>query len=142
MNRFFCVMEEAGTYRKGFRNNEKLNSVITEGTMTVEIKYVNSFTMNDNRAFALCTNSRDAVKIKPGARRFLCLEGSDVFSQKAVDEKRCALETRRAYMTKLDRRLPTSSSVTACAWICPTSTSMSHFGCVPSTSSGATMSVL
>ena len=101
-NCLFCLMEEAGTYRKGFRNNDKLKSLITEGTMRVELKGVNAFSMNDHRAFALCTNNRDSLKITPGARRFLCLEGSDALSQKAVDEGRMDRSTRLGYMAKLD----------------------------------------
>ena len=38
MNRLFCVMEEAGTYRKGHRDWQKMKSMITEGTMLAEIK--------------------------------------------------------------------------------------------------------
>jgi len=102
-NRLFCLMEEAGTYRKGFRNNEKLKSRITEGTLIVELKGVDAIEMNDHRAFALCTNNRDSLKITPGARRFLCLEGSDFMSQKAVDEGRTDKLTRREYMAKLDK---------------------------------------
>ena len=43
------------------------------------------------------------MKITDGARRFLCLEGNDELSQKAVDEGRCDRETRREYMAKPDR---------------------------------------
>ena len=32
-NAIFCVMEEAGTYRKGHRDHNKMKSMITEGTM-------------------------------------------------------------------------------------------------------------
>ena len=102
MNRLFCVMEEAGTYRKGHRDNNKLKSMVTEGTMQVEMKNVNSFSMNDNRAFVMLTNSRDSLKVTDGARRWLCLEGNDELSQKAVDEGRCDKEIRREYMTKLN----------------------------------------
>ena len=102
MNRLFCVMEEAGTYRKGHRDNNKLKSMVTEGTMQVEMKNVNSFSMNDNRAFVMLTNSRDSLKVTDGARRWLCLEGNDELSQKAVDEGRCDKELRREYMTKLN----------------------------------------
>ena len=76
-DRLLCTLEEAGTYRKGYRNNDKLKSLITEGTMRVEPKGVNAFSMNDQRAFVLCTNNRDALKICPGSRRFLCLEAND-----------------------------------------------------------------
>ena len=103
MDRLFCVMEEAGTYRKGHRDNNKMKSMITEGTMVVEIKNVNAVNKNDNRAFAMLTNNRDSLKVTDGARRFLCVEGNDELSQKAVDEGRCDMETRREYMAKLDR---------------------------------------
>ena len=96
-------MEEAGTYRKGHRDHNKMKSMITEGTMVVEIKNVNAVNKNDNRAFAMLTNNRDSLKVTDGARRFLCVEGNDELSQKAVDEKRCDMETRRVYMEKLDR---------------------------------------
>ena len=102
MNRLLCTMEEAGTYRKGYRNNDKLKSLITEGTMRVEPKGVNAFSMNDHRAFVLCTNNRDALKICPGSRRFLCLEANDDLSQKAVDEDRMDKQTRQQYMAQLD----------------------------------------
>ncbi len=71
--------------------------------MTVEIKNVNSFRLNDNRAFAMLINNRDSLKITDGSRRFLCCEGNGELSQKAVDEGRCSRETRREYMAKLDR---------------------------------------
>ena len=103
MDRLFCVMEEAGTYRKGYRDHNKMKSMITEGTMVVEIKNVNAVNKNDNRAFAMLTNNRDSLKVTDGARRFLCVEGNDELSQKAVDEGRCDMETRRTYMAKLDR---------------------------------------
>ena len=103
MDRLFCVMEEAGTYRKGHRDNNKMKSMITEGTMVVEIKNVNAVNKNDNRAFAMLTNNRDSLKVTDGARRFLCVEGNDDLSQKAVDDGRCDTETRREYMSKLDR---------------------------------------
>ena len=103
MDRFFCVMEEAGTYRKGYRDHNKMKSMITEGTMVVEIKNVNAVNKNDNRAFAMLTNNRDSLKVTDGARRFLCVEGNDELSQKAVDEGRCDMATRREYMAKLDR---------------------------------------
>ena len=101
-NKLLCCMEEAGTYRKGFRNNEKLKSLITEGTMRVEPKGVNAFAVNDHRAFVLCTNNRDALKICPGSRRFLCLEAGDDLSQKAVDEGRMDKQVRQQYMSRLD----------------------------------------
>jgi len=103
MDRLFCVMEEAGTYRKGHRDHNKMKSMITEGTMVVEIKNVNAVNKNDNRAFAMLTNNRDSLKVTDGARRFLCVEGNDELSQKAVDEGRCDMETRREYMAKLDQ---------------------------------------
>lgn len=102
MNKLFCLMEEGGTYRKGFRNNDKLKSLLSEGTQRVEMKHVNAFQMNDNRAFAMCTNNRDSLKIMPGSRRFLCLEGNDLMSQRAVDEGRMNRATRQEYMKKLD----------------------------------------
>ena len=102
MDRLFCVMEEAGTYRKGHRDHNKMKSMITEGTMVVEIKNVNAVNKNDNRAFAMLTNSRDSLKVTDGARRFLCVEGNDELSQKAVDEGRCNMTSRREYMAKLD----------------------------------------
>ena len=102
MNKLFCLMEEGGTYRKGFRNNDKLKSLLTEGTQRVELKHVNAFCVNDNRAFAMCTNNRDSLKIMPGSRRFLCLEGNDLMSQRAVDEGRMDRATRLQYMAKLD----------------------------------------
>ena len=58
--------------------------------------------MNDHRAFVCCTNNADAFRIVEGDRRFLCLEASDRYSQKAVDEKRCTAEERKEYMAKLD----------------------------------------
>ena len=103
MDRLFCVMEEAGTYRKGHRDHNKMKSMITEGTMVVEIKNVNAVNKNDNRAFAMLTNNRDSLKVTDGARRFLCVEGNDELSQRAVDEGRCDMATRREYMAKLDQ---------------------------------------
>ena len=76
MDRLFCVMEEAGTYRKGHKDHNKMKSMITEGIMTVELKHINATTKNDHRAFAMLTNNRDSLKITDGARRFLCLEGN------------------------------------------------------------------
>ena len=103
MDRLFCVMEEAGTYRKGHKDHNKMKSMITEGVLTVEMKHINAVTKNDHRAFAMLTNNRDSLKITDGARRFLCLEGNDELSQKAVDEGRCDVDTRHEYMSKLDR---------------------------------------
>ena len=103
MNRLFCVMEEAGTYRKGHRDWNRVKSLITEGKMTVEIKNLNSFCANDNRAFAMLTNNRDSLKVTDSSRRFLCCEGNDDLSQKAVHDGRCSQELRREYMAKLDR---------------------------------------
>ena len=103
MDRLFCVMEEAGTYRKGHKDHNKMKSMITEGIMTVELKHINATTKNDHRAFAMLTNNRDSLKITDGARRFLCLEGNAELSQKAVDENRCDADTRHEYMAKLDR---------------------------------------
>jgi len=103
MDRLFCVMEEAGTYRKGHKDHNKMKSMITEGILTVEMKHINAVTKNDHRAFAMLTNNRDSLKITDGARRFLCLEGNDELSQKAVDEGRCDANTRHEYMSKLDR---------------------------------------
>ena len=103
MDRLFCVMEEAGTYRKGHKDHNKMKSMITEGVLTVEMKHINAVTKNDHRAFAMLTNSRDSLKITDGARRFLCLEGNDELSQKAVDEGKCDADTRHEYMSKLDR---------------------------------------
>ena len=57
MDRLFCVMEKAGTYRKGYRDHNKMKSMITEGTMVVEIKNVSAVNKNDNRAFAMLTNN-------------------------------------------------------------------------------------
>ena len=42
MNRLFCVMEKAGTYRKGHRQWNRLKSPITEGKVIVEMKKWNS----------------------------------------------------------------------------------------------------
>jgi hypothetical protein len=103
MNRLFCVMEEAGTYRKGHRDWQKMNSMITEGTMLAEIKNVNMIRVNDNRAFAMLTNNPDSLKVTDGSRRFLCCEGNSELSQKAVDDGHCSKEMRREYMSKLDR---------------------------------------
>ena len=71
--------------------------------MVVEIMNVSAVNKNDNRAFAMLTNNRDSLKVTDGARRFLCVEGNDDLSQKAVDDGRCDTETRREYMSKLDR---------------------------------------
>ena len=60
---FMCVMEEAGTYRKGYKDHNKMKSMITEGIMTVELKHINATTKNDHRAFAMLTNNRDSLKI-------------------------------------------------------------------------------
>ena len=76
MDRLFCVMEQAGTYRKGYRDHNKMKSMITEGTMVVEIKNVNAVNKNDNRAFAMLTNNRDSLKVTDGARRFLCVKAT------------------------------------------------------------------
>ena len=103
MDRLFCVMEEAGTYRKGHKDHNKMKSMITEGVLTVEMKHINAVTKNDHRAFAMLTNNRESLKITDGARRFLCLEGNDELSQKAVDEGKCDADTRHEYMSKLDR---------------------------------------
>ena len=103
MDRLFCVMEEAGTYRKGHKDHNKMKSMITEGVMNVELKHINAVTKNDHRAFAMLTNNRDSLKITDGARRFLCLEGNGALSQKAVDEGTCSKDTRHEYMAKLDR---------------------------------------
>ena len=103
MDRLFCVMEEAGTYRKGHKDHNKMKSMITEGIMTLELKHINSTTKNDHRAFAMLSNNRECLKITDGARRFLCLEGNDDLSQKAVDERRCDPDVRYEYMAKLDR---------------------------------------
>ena len=103
MDRLFCVMEEAGTYRKGHKDHNKMKSMITEGIMTVELKHIKATTKNDHRSFAMLTNDRDSLKITDGARRFLCLEGN----ADAVDENRCDADTRHdtrhEYMAKLDR---------------------------------------
>ena len=103
MHRLFCVMEEAGTYRKGHRDWNRMKSMITEGTMNVEMKNVNRIEINDNRAFVMLTNNRDSLKVEPGSRRFLCCEANSELSQKAVDSGHCTKETRREYMAKLDR---------------------------------------
>ena len=103
MDRLFCVMEEAGTYRKGYKDHNKMKSMITEGVMNIELKHINAVTKNDHRAFAMLTNNRDSLKITDGARRFLCLEGNGALSQKAVDEGLCSKDTRHDYMAKLDR---------------------------------------
>ena len=102
MNKLFCCLEEATPYRKAQRNNDQLNDFITEGTLRVEPKGIDAFEVNDHRAFVCCTNNADAFRIVEGDRRFLCLEASDRYSQKAVDEKRCTAEERKEYMRKLD----------------------------------------
>ena len=103
MHRLFCVMEEAGTYRKGHRDWNRMKSMITEGTMNIEMKNVNRIEVNDNRAFVMLTNNPDSLKVEDGSRRFLCCEGNSELSQKAVDNGHCTRETRREYMGKLDR---------------------------------------
>ena len=103
MNKLFCVMEEAGTFREGHRDWCKMKSMITEGTTVVEIKNVNAFRVNDNRAFVVLTNNPDSLKVTDGSRRFLCCEGNNALSQKAVDDGNCSREVRREYMAKLDR---------------------------------------
>ena len=67
------------------------------------MKHINAVTKNDHRAFAMLTNNRDSLKVTDGSRRFLCLEGSDELSKKAVDQGRCDPDTRHEYMSKLDR---------------------------------------
>ena len=98
MDRLFCVMEEAGTYRKGYKDHNKMKSMITEGVMNIELKHINAVTKNDHRAFAMLTNNRDSLKITEGARRFLSLEGNGAFSQRAVDECMCSKDIRHDYM--------------------------------------------
>ena len=56
MDRLFCVMEEAGTYRKGYKDHNKMKSMITEGVLTVEMKHINAVTKSDHRAFAMLTD--------------------------------------------------------------------------------------
>ncbi len=98
----FCILEEAGTYRKGRKNNHKLKSPVAESAMTVEIKNANAHAIADSRAFVTPTNSRDGLKVDEGARRFLSCGGSGALSQKAVDGGLCDQEARRAYVKKLD----------------------------------------
>jgi len=134
MNRLMCIMEEAGTYRKGYRNNDKLKSLITEGTMRVEPKGVNAFAMNDHRAFVMCTNNRDSLKICPGSRRFFCLEANDDLSQKAVDEGRMDRQTRNQYMAKLDATKNSDEVAYAFFRLCMRmDLSLFHVGDVPRT---------
>ena len=102
MNKLFCCLEEATPYRKAQRNSDQLNDFITEGTLRVEPKGIDAFEVNDYRAFVCCTNNADAFRITEGDRRFLMLEASDRYSQKAVDEKRCTSQERKEYMAKLD----------------------------------------
>ena len=63
--------------------------------MTVEINKLNSFSANDNRAFAMLTNNRDSSKVTDSSRRFLCCGGNDDRSQNAVRDGRCSKELRR-----------------------------------------------
>ena len=79
-----------------------MNDFITEGTLRIEPKGIDAFAVNDYRAFVCCTNNADAFRITEGDRRFLMLEASDRYSQKAVDEKRCTPGERKEYMAKLD----------------------------------------
>ena len=44
MDRLFCVMEEAGTYRKGYKDHNNMKSMITEGVMNIELKHINAVT--------------------------------------------------------------------------------------------------
>ena len=77
--------------------------MITDGRVTVEIKNLTSFCASDNKAFAMLTNNRDSLKVTDSSRRFLCCEGNDDLSEKAVHDGRCSQELRREYMAKLDR---------------------------------------
>ena len=96
-------MKEATPYRKAHRNNDKLNHLISERRLRLEPKGIDAFTVNDFRSFVCCTNNADAFKITEGDRRFFCLEASDRYSQRAVDEGRCTATERREYMQKLDK---------------------------------------
>ena len=102
MNKLFCTIEEA---RRGKRNHDHLGLLISNAVLRIEHKGIDPIHVDDHRAFCCCTNNRDAFHIDPGDRRYVLLEADDRYSQKAVKEGRCAIETRMEYMTKLSENI-------------------------------------
>ena len=72
MDRLFCVMEEAGTYRKGHKDHNKMKSMITEGVLTVEIvnfvkknaeiKKTHANKLQEEQSLCLCNNKKHLQK--------------------------------------------------------------------------------
>jgi hypothetical protein len=78
----FC--DECSNYGGAHRSNNKLKSLITETTIPVEPKGIDSFTVDDNNAYIIASNEERPVKVEQNDRRYFCLEtSSDQVGNKA-----------------------------------------------------------
>jgi diphthamide synthase subunit DPH2 len=76
-----------------------LKNYITEPTVKVELKGVNSFTVRNNMNFIICSNSFSPIALTEDNRRFIVLDVSDAekqnhdFFANLNDDSNCIIET-------------------------------------------------
>jgi hypothetical protein len=76
-SRLLINLDESGSFGGAYKQADKLKTMITENTITVELKHLNQTTQQEFSNIVFTTNKKNCVKVETGDRRFALFQCSE-----------------------------------------------------------------